>query len=380
MVERQGTNNATPFEMTVGLGSSLKKVESQLSKPNPPDQLANLKSEFTLLRRGLQRILFEESQLDYGRTLQRYEDLRNSLPREFVKKKFTQDYPGNSDQMLTHKDQKNKMQTMMGAIFEMERINEMRNNPNVAVDFSLTDTFKVAYVGYDEKAKWNKVLKQMGSRFKVRPPHREIIGPLELDVPIRLKGKEAVPYVYEVKDYRMDTWGSPFLRTINQLLKYNSAVQNGQVSGATVEVKGRIAENLLHWIYSKNDHLPNVEIVYTMPLPSGKEYRFILKPSNGSSRLGLETDLIKDATDEDRRVMMGIRTTLRKGGRNLMADVLTKFEGDDLPEGDEDISTNPRHIDRFSNLVRYQYLFNSTIWNRFEKIATEGIPPQYKRS
>lgn len=366
--------------MAKGLSSSLEKVNQTLdARPWSPIKEGNLLMQAKLLRQGLRRIIFEEGYPDYEQTRIMYDALRKQLPREFVRKKYPHGYAPD-DNMLTAKEKKKLVAEMNGAIFEMQRINEMQSKPSVTVDLSLVDKIPVQYVGYDENASWQTIMKPMGSKYKARAPHKEINGQMELDVPIRLNRKPDVPYIYEVKDYRMDIWGEPFLRTVNQLLKYNSAVENKQTSGATVEVRGRISEKFIHWLFAKNDHLPNVEIVYSMPLPSGREYRFVLKHSKMSNNLGIESKWVDGATPEDLQVIKGIKSANKPGYRNLMSDTLTRFSVIDFPEEEELHDINPRKMDRFSNLVKYQYLINSKIWERFTDVALNGIPERYKRT
>ena len=61
----------------------------------------------------------------------------------------------------------------------------------------------------------------------------------------------------------------------NQALKYQTAIERGVVSGATIEVRGRIDIDFLAWAMGTAiddpGAVPDVEIVYTVDLPSGKE-------------------------------------------------------------------------------------------------------------
>lgn len=281
------------FEITQGASRALNEINKTLdARPWGPMKEGDLLHRARLLRRSLQRITFEESVPDYNKTVEIYNTLRAGLPQEFVRKKFAREFPVD-DGTTSDNDKKTRVGNMNGAILEMQRINEMRENPDFIVDFSVTDKIPMDYVGYDLHSAWSDVLKQQKRKMIPVFPSKRIKGAIELDVPIRLKGRENVPYIYEVKDYRTGIWGSYKVDTVlNQLMKYDQAVERGLASGATVEVRGRLDPRLLQWLNPKYKMVPNVEVVYVLPLPSGLEYRFVLKPGSKTS-LRLQTWFIK---------------------------------------------------------------------------------------
>jgi len=65
--------------------------------------------------------------------------------------------------------------------------------------------------------------------------------------------------------------------------------------------------------------VPDVEILYNVPLPSGKEYRFVLK--RGKKDAGLKFHNEDRYTPEDQRVIRGIQQTL--GSKRAIVDIVT---------------------------------------------------------
>ncbi len=87
----------------------------------------------------------------------------------------------------------------------------------------------------------------------------------------------------------------------NQLLKYQAAIEQGKIAGATVEVSGRVDRDFLQWAMGEGigdfGAVPRVEMIYTYQLPSGKEYRFVLKRGQGKEGLKFTNEERYDETD-----------------------------------------------------------------------------------
>ena len=179
---------------------------------------------------------------------------------------------------LNNKDEVAVRTSIRGAAFELSRINTVMKQGLEQVDFDLQIPDKIHFIGYKKKDDFNA------------EPTKEYDSTAELDVPIVRDGK---PYIYETKSYPRMQFGSlPAQR--NQLLKYQTAIDQGIVDGATVEMKGRIHPYILDWAAGRNiaeeGHAPDVEIIYSMDLPSGAEHRFVLKRSRKDNGLNFQNE------------------------------------------------------------------------------------------
>jgi hypothetical protein len=102
----------------------------------------------------------------------------------------------------------------------------------------------------------------------------------------------------------------------NQILKYQSAIDQDIIDGATIEVSGRIDPKALDWLngtaVGERGPAPDVELLYTMPLPSGADYTFVLKRAENNRGLRYFND-DRTYTDEDRRIVAGIYKAIQDG-------------------------------------------------------------------
>lgn len=74
--------------------------------------------------------------------------------------------------------------------------------------------------------------------------------------------------------------------SLNQLLKYQMAMDEGWVESASIVVSGRILSTLWDWILKGPDGtgslVPDVEVMWELPLPSGKEILVTVKKGKQS--------------------------------------------------------------------------------------------------
>jgi len=214
-----------------------------------------------------------------------------------------------------------------GLFFELSRIVQVLSDGSEDIDFDLLagEEIEVSYMGFPKK----------GADISM-PPTKELRSGIDLDVPISRNGK---PYVYEAKSYPRMAYGSlPSQR--NQILKYQQAIDSGLVDGASIEVRGRIDREFLDWVTGDAiDQLgatPDVEIIYTLDLPSGAEYRFVLKRANGRNGLNFENP---DYTDpEDQKIIRGVqKAILNRNIIGVIASTTTDLEVDpmDIKQLDE---------------------------------------------
>ncbi len=109
---------------------------------------------------------------------------------------------------------------------------------------------------------------------------------IQNDIPVERDGK---PFAYEAKylparpygTTRVSSKGKFQAQHHDQILKYQKATEIGLVAGAAVEIQGRIDPKFLKWLYgaaiNKPSPAPDVQIIYSLPLPSGEEYRATIK-------------------------------------------------------------------------------------------------------
>jgi hypothetical protein len=167
------------------------------------------------------------------------------------------------------------------------------------------------------------------------PPPKQLPIEIQNDVGITRDGK---PFVYETKLYPARDWGRVEIKkkegapdkyetpAQNQLLKYNAAVEQGLIAGATVEIRGRINKQHLEWMYGaaidQESPIPNVQVIYSLPLPSGEEYRFSLKRANDPAQELQFTNNDRAFTPEDRAVIVGLERALRQQDKKLITEII----------------------------------------------------------
>ena len=221
--------------------------------------------------------------------LKKMQELIEQIPEESRNKfsKLIQDIPEELqakyiktlEGILGNKDEVAVRTTMRGLVFELSRIHTLTRQGLEKVSFDLKIPQEVEYVGFAKTAK----------DFNQKPTQK-FKSPIQFDIPVIRNGE---PYVYEAKSYPRMQFGSLSTQR-NQLLKYQTAIEQGVVEGVTVEIKGRIDPNFLKWASGTNiaeaGRIPDVEIIYTFDLPSGAEHRFVLKRSRKNNGLNFQNE------------------------------------------------------------------------------------------
>lgn len=234
------------------------------------------------------------------------------LPPQFQAK-----YSERLTTVLKARDEASVVTALRGATFEMSRIITLIEQGLETVDLAqVPKKITLNYLGYD---------KSDAPDTTVGPTREVKDAGIELDVPMM---RDGMPYVYETKSYPRKQYGIDS-QAKNQLLKYQAAIDQGLVSGVTVEVRGRLDHQFLDWaIGAKLDdpgNAPSVEIIYTVDLPSGKEYRFVLKRSKDRSGLTFKNPANYDANDH--LAIAGIQQSLAdKSIIGLMTETAVKPE------------------------------------------------------
>ncbi len=102
-----------------------------------------------------------------------------------------------------------------------------------------------------------------------------------LELPKLQEGYTYLPLAVE-SHYTIRTAYGSTIEERNALLQYQDAIKRGLLSGAVIELRGKIDADFLTWIMGEKagepGPIPDVEIAYSLSLPSGKaEYRFPIK-------------------------------------------------------------------------------------------------------
>lgn len=244
-----------------------------------------------------------------------------------------------------------------GLLFEVSRICKVINEGKESVDFGLMDEPpKVTYLGFPKK----------GADMTL-PPHKELTSSIDIDVPISREGE---PYVYEAKSSTRRSYGAlPEQR--NQLLKYQTATETGQIKGATIELNGIIDPEFLAWATGDGiddlGPIPNVEIVYTLPLPSGGEYRFVLKRGSGNSGLQFENPQFEDPRDG--QVIKGVHKAILD--RSIVSLLTAKPQG--ASEELQPYIDNPTSIDSPEVYDEFDSFYKQTLYQRLSDKADQVV-------
>jgi hypothetical protein len=207
---------------------------------------------------------------------------------------------------------------------------------------------------------------------------------IEMDVPIvrETPDGEEIPYVYDTKSYSRKVFGQ-LASNYNQLLKYNEAVEEGKVDGATIEIDGRIDPNFLKWAAGEsvydNGAVPNVELVYNLPLPSGLDYRFVLK--RGAKDNGLNfTNPDREYSEEEKFIISGVQKGIMDKG---ILEILSQFDESDFDEDLKPFLDNPGQITDLDTFQRFNKQRTSSLWKRLlerhdeDKLNTENKKNAY---
>lgn len=231
--------------------------------------------------------------------------------------KLKPDYLKRLQDVYTKPTEAVRITSLRAIMFEMSRMARVVQQQLEAVDVTARmDGVVVDYDGYHKDE----------TVFDAAHRHTPKKGSeIDFDVPISRDGK---PYSYEVKSYSRKRYGHEAAAR-NQLLKYQTAIEQGKISGATVEVRGRIDPEFLNWAMGTaiddRGFVPDVEVIYTTELPSGKEYRFVLKRSERGRGLQFKNE--EKYSPEELILIRGIQHSLiDKSIRGLLAD--THIEAD----------------------------------------------------
>lgn len=210
----------------------------------------------------------------------RFQELIELVPSEYQGPYYTR-----LKSYLSHPDASNGKGGLHGMLYELGLVRQVVEDRLEELDFAAAQNIgKVVFQGYSREGG-----RQEG-------PDKLYESDMEIDVPIIREGK---PYAYEAKTYFRVPFGSS-LSDRNQLLKYQAAIDAGQITGSTLRIKGMVAGGFLDWAAPETldkQPIPDVEILYSLDLPSGAPYTIVLKPSCSKEGLRFKNPELTDTTD-----------------------------------------------------------------------------------
>ncbi|MBU0706176.1 hypothetical protein KJ662_00635 [Patescibacteria group bacterium] len=194
-------------------------------------------------------------------------------------------------------------------------------------------------------------------------------GDIESDIEGIIRNNE--PYIYETKLMAIKVYGKEYglheaAKARNQLLKYQTAIEQGKIAGATIEVKGVFDTEFFDWVH-RVDTVPALEILYCLDLPSGAEYRFVLKRGREEGLRFKNTD--DNHTPEDIEIISGIESVLKADSgvlRSCVAELDLSRKAENTTLTQENID-KPFQINSLDDYHTYQAIRLSAIWERFKK-------------
>lgn len=137
-------------------------------------------------------------------------------------------------------------------------------------------------------------------------------------------------------------------------------IELGVLHQHTVEIRGRIDVGFLAWISGKEDAgrdpIPDIELVYAMPLPSGTSYRFILKPARSYS--SHSNPPLSSFTPDDQQTIRGIGAHFTDPYNRRSLRVLTDPRPEDYPPELYKLFENPDLIETVDEYAQLRVLWN----------------------
>lgn len=286
-------------------------------------------------------------------------DYFNALPEEIRKK-----YHKRLTEILKNSETVGTITALRGATFEMSRWATIAKQGLETLDPSHGGTtITIDFLGYERKQKNNTYGESL-------PDHQLKNSPIEIDVPIIRDGEI---FVYETKKFTRRAYGSePASR--NQLLKYQTAVEQQKIAGATVEISGRVDQEFLQWVIGQRvgdtGAVPQVEILYSHSLPSGKEYRFVLKRAQNKEGLQFTNEERYDETD-----LKIVRAIQQSVADKRIIDLICQvhINEEDASEELKPFLDDPKNITDVAIFDEYEALRQAAITRELNEIYQESL-------
>lgn len=193
---------------------------------------------------------------------------------------------------------------------------------------------------------------------------------IDNDVPV-IPGR-----VWELKRYPRLEFGSSD-QAYNQVLKYQEAIRQGHFDAATIEVSGNVDPVFLRAIRTGQGpggiklEAPNVEVLYSFTLPTGREVVIPLKegsPREGSDQQqkSLRYPPLSELNPQERAIVLGMERALADGKYELFGSRLVT---------EADFAGSP-HADSLQKAVRDgavdpKLITDVAVFKEFERLNTE---------
>jgi hypothetical protein len=242
-----------------------------------------------------------------------------------------------------------------GILSELRRINSVMEAGKETVDFELAGKIgEVTYQGYSKHANPFEAPDKMIEK-----------SPIDSDVPIARGGE---PYIYEVKSYMKWPYGSE-IANYNQALKYQNAIDQHVAAGASIQIQGRLDADFMRWAQGDSQvqaHIPDVEMLYSLQLPSGRLHTIVLKEGIPGEGLQYVNEPVSDRVDQE--VAESLERARADGS---IVDILTAEDYVQVPPELAPYIANPRTIPTPELFALYKQVWQTALYDRL--LARTGV-------
>lgn len=280
----------------------------------------------------------------------RFQSIYSSLP-ESVRAR----YVAKLNETIKNPNEVARTTGVRGIMHEMNRVQRIIEQAMETIEPGIAVSEPVRYLGYDNKA----------ADFSV-PPSKPLKAAIASNIPIVREGGK--PYVYELNSSPRRLYGNDAQQR-NQILKFQAAINEGTVSGATVEINGRISPEFVQWLNGKNvgdmRQAPDVEVLYNINLPSGGDYTFILKSAANNQGLKF-TNSDRAFSPEDRQVINGIYKAIQD---RSIGEIISGTNIESPPPSLAPYIGDPFQIRDLSTFNQYDRLRLESTWNKLRQKA-----------
>ncbi len=151
-------------------------------------------------------------------------------------------------------------------------------------------------------------------------------------------------------------------------------VEKGEVAQVSVEISGRIDPAFLAWARGSGSRdlgpVPDVELIYALELPSGANYRFILKEARGYTQKP-ENDR-SSYTPQDHEVLAGLGYYLSSPQVRMASELFTTFRDEDFEPGILPLLEHPWTIDSLRSFMDLERGWVRSLHEQLREYAIES--------
>ena len=183
------------------------------------------------------------------------------------------------------------------------------------------------------------------------------------------------------KNYQKQPFGA-FVKNLNHLLHLQSLIDNEIIDGVILHVQGKIDTHILDWLNGKligdRAYGENITFNYELPLPSGKNYIFTLKPSNNPIA-NIIPKQEGEYSQEDMEIITGFQSLLKYDPQTLLRILSSHLIEKDFKEkiwkSSIDFQKRENLLETKETIKEEQKIFNIYLKNPYleEKKAKEYI-------